>query len=457
MRLGIKNVSRWRVRLLFIAMLIGTTCSLIMLYGGYIQSSIQSGMASIEPLAIDNFDMLLLLTPEQRVIATADLPSPRYARRILKEQESTLLINGASSHGDLRLLGLDSTSSFFRLPEDGLQGRLLQNAGEIVMPQSWASARAISIGDEIRFGYYGAQELSYITLAVVGLYQSDDYPLALVSHESLTQLAGCEDNAVLINYLHEESTLGYLEEWMSDVYPGAVQISSQLPSVLGHSLLQRALKPGDITQVFIYLFMGIGVLTTAFMTFLERRGELATLKSIGTSNRQVSFAFGFEYSFAEILGVGLSWLVGLTLINQIGWFANLDTASIRGLLLKGNIFALLTLVISLIYPIFIAKIATVNQLLFARTIPLRILEFNYMHDKPTGALIACEIEENLRVLRIPYDAGIGRYNCMLFKGIGDSVKQGEIIASDERYSGHLIDNYAAICDGTIVDIVGPLV
>ena len=41
----------------------------------------------------------------------------------------------------------------------------------------------------------------------------------------------------------------------------------------------------------------------------------------------------------------------------------------------------------------------------------------------------------------------------LLKAIGDKVKEGELIASDELHNGHFITNFRAICDGTIVEMV----
>jgi hypothetical protein len=46
---------------------------------------------------------------------------------------------------------------------------------------------------------------------------------------------------------------------------------------------------------------------------------------------------------------------------------------------------------------------------------------------------------------------------MLFKEVGMTVKQGEVVASEELHNGHFINNYRAICDGTVTELHGPIV
>jgi len=227
------------------------------------------------------------------------------------------------------------------------------------------------------------------------------------------------------------------------------------------TMLAQTFAPGRLILVLLFLFMGVGVLTIAMITFLERRRELATLKSIGISDRQVVLLLGIEYGLAGAAGFAITSCLSLLLYGRVAWFRVLSVADMALMALSAILVSALTLVISLLYPVLIAKIATVNQLLFARTIPLRTLEINFM-SRPTPDLVTREYEENLRFIFVPFDTAAtmgktGTYLCMLLKEVGQRVKQGEVIASEELYQGHLINNYCAICDGEVISINGALV
>ena len=458
LRLAWQNALRWRFRLITIALLIGLACSLFLLYSGMIANSIAMGKARISPLETHYFDMLLLLEEDQQAIALDDLPRPRFNRQIVEEMQAVKIAQLATPYGDIRSLGLPSGSPFYAFAPGDLQGRLASEGSldEVLLPRSWAKRCQLSIGDVLYLSHIGwgpADLHASIEVKVVGIYEDDGYPLALLSSAAMDKLLwDVEANALLLQLL-PGAELAHLDEWMSSVYPGAVQISSGLPQILGATMLAQAYNPGNFILVMLFLFLGIGVLTIALMTFLERRREVAALKSIGITNRQTVFLFGFEYSLAEIMGLLFTWAAASFGLSGLPWFAGLGSAELNLMVLQVALISTVVLVIGLIYPILIAKVATVNQLHFARTIPISIRDFDYMLS-PTGDLLLREEEDQVRIIRVPYD---GRYMCMLFKSIGDQVKRGEVIASEETYEGHFITNFRSICDGTVIELNGSVV
>ena len=440
------------------ALFVGFTGCLTLLYGGFVSSAINSGMARIVPLEVVNFDMLVLLEGGQEVIPQSNLPRARYGRDLLSSYESCLLLNVASQYGDLPLLGIPENSTFFpaAFPQENNRQENL-TGGRIIVPATFAARNGLQIGDPLDICYDTSRGQQRFTLQISGIISEDAYPVALTSYSWLQQESGeSRSNAVLIWQNTTDADMSHLEEYMASVYPRATRICSLLPQQLGGTMLAQAFRPGNLLLIFIYLFMGIGVLTIALVTFLERRGELATLKSVGVSNKQMVYLFGMEYGLAELAGVTITWLVGFGLISKISIFAHIGNGEISGMILSGNLIALIVLLLSLVYPVGIARIATVNQLLYARTIPLQTLEFDHLLS-PTGALALQEIEDNVRIVRVPWRGISDVYDCIVLKQVGDRVKQGEIIASEELMQGSIINNFASICDGTVIALRGPLI
>jgi len=453
LQLAWKNAVRWKTRIITIALLIGLTGSITLLYNGYVISATNSGMARITPIDTSYFDMLLLLNDDQKVVPQENLPRARYNRNILTSYESSLLVLLATQYGDLQVLGISEGTGFYK----DTDGNPLPVAyGEILLPSAFNRKHDIKPGTTLMTFNEDSRGIRRFSATASGSYEQDAYPVALASIDFLRAITEkAPDNVILMRINSDVSTMAHLEEYMNTVYPGATQISNLLPRQLGQSMLTQAYQPSNFLLVFIYLFMGIGILTIALITFLERRGELATMKSIGVSNNQIVTVFGFEYGLAQVAGVIITWLLGLAIISRMGLFAGTSLAAVSVIIARGNIIALVVLILALLYPILIARAATVNQLLYARTIPLQTIEYNFLVN-PTGALVLQEIEENVRVLRLPWLGLSDRFACIVLKQVGDKVKQGEIIASEELMQGNVINNFASICDGTVVAIQGAL-
>ncbi|MCL2497462.1 MAG: ABC transporter permease [Symbiobacteriaceae bacterium] len=455
LRLSWRNIIRWRWRLLVISLLIGLTGSLYILYGGLIISSTRSGMARISPLDLPNYDTLILLGEGETMYPDNILPRPRYSRNILQKQEGVKLLQLDTLYGSLRTLVHEQATTFYRASAPSMEGRLPRYLGEVALPEQWATRYGFTLGSKIVLSYSGSPQITTQEVEVVGIIPHEAYPVALITWDTLKNLApNYPTNAILIQINHQEATIAHLVEWLTSVYPRAIFINTQLPQLLGGSMLQQAYTPTSFLMFLIFLFMGVGVLTIALITFLERRVELATLKAVGISNNQTVQLFATEYIFTEGVGLVITLVTGTIFLGSVAWLKDLNQGELSGMVLRGAIYAVVVLVMGIMYPIVLAKVATVNQLLYARTIPLQVREINYVRSA-TGDLVLREREENIRILRIPYDSGL--YICILLKAVGDRVKMGEIIASEELYQGHLINNFHAVCDGTVIGFQGALV
>ena len=455
-KLIIQNVRRWRWRLLTIGTLICLALSLFLLYGGLIAVSTSSGLARIEAIDIPYFDMLIILKADQKAIDKDDLPTPAYGRKILNEQETATILNVSGSFGTFRLLETHKDSLFFQFTEDDLVGHKAQNENEIVLPMQLAEKGNLTLGDKISISYSGTKHLSTWEVELVGIYKSDTSLLiALTSGSYLTGLTkDNQANSILLTIDHTTSTLESCTEWMMSLYPSATMISNHLPMFLGKSMLDQAYQPSYFIIVLVFLFMGVGILTIALITFLERRKEISILKAIGITNKHIVYLLGCEYGLTEVAGLLMTIGVFLFFRWQISWFNVLSNFELLTMIINGVVISIVVLCMSLIYPVLLAKVATVQQLLFSRTIPLQVNEYDHLLIA-TSDLVYREVEENVHIVRVPFDNG--QYDCMLFKQIGDIVKKGEVIASQERSQGHFIHNYLSPCDGVVIEMNGALV
>src|SRR5450756_259307 len=99
-----------------------------------------------------------------------------------------------------------------------------------------------------------------------------------------------------------------------------------------------------------------------------------------------------------------------------------------------------------LYPILVAKLATVNQLLYARDIPLVISHYDHLIN-PTPEALEREQAENVHLLRL--EVADGKMIATLLKNPGEHVKKGEVIAMQSSLFGFRYQEWFSPCDGTV--------
>lgn len=454
-RLSLQNMKRWRWRILTIALLVALSFSLHVLYGYYLSDAAASGSAQTEAMETRYYDLMIVLKDEPPR-SPDELPTPRFQRKLFGVGEEAVGLVVDSSIGELDLLGIQEGSAFFRIEAADIEGRLPSQPGEIALPQQVARSAQLQVGDAVQLSYNDQFLRRYLELELVGTYRDDfDLPPALVQIEDAMALqAEPQPNRYLVNYnrntdeLNDENALSFLVEWMASAYPSAMLISDVSPHLLAQSLLSRILSPGNGILLLIFVFMGIGILTVALMTFLERRREIAALKSVGVSDNQMVALLGLEYGYGAFTGILAGMLIVLVLKSQMAWLQGAAWSSLFTLAAQALANTAVVMVIALAFPLMTARVATVNQLLFARTIPLFKTRTDHM-THPEGWLVLRERQENVRILRFPLQTDQEDFIC--FKQPGDTVKQGEVVASMETMGGLRIWEWVAWCDGIVVE------
>ena len=446
-----KNLWRWRWRNVTVAILAAVSFVLYIVYAGISLAAVASGISRIVPLNTTYYDALVVPAANTRILDVSELPATRYQRDIYSHGEAAYLAPIYSNYGKLEVLALDAQSAFFRFDDEHTDlGRGLRQSTDLVLPSYWAKDYGVQLGDTATIGLFPLEEDKSIAFNVVGMYEgSAETAFPLILAEDLHTIQGnTRPNCYLVNYLRESAALEHLCEWMSAAYPQAVIISSVLPEQMGLDLLDQANAPGASIFFMIGLFAFTSIFTIAFVSFKERKTELATLKSIGMSQQQVTWLFLGEYVISGSLGMGIAYATAIYLCQALPWLSPFWPSAILPAFVEGTIIIVAIMLVSLSYPLILARVATVDQLLYARSIPIWVRRINYLEKLYAYALR--EQEENIRFVRMPMLDG--RLDGICTKKVGDPVKAGEVIAIQEQWNGLNVTETTAICDGEVVDI-----
>ena len=465
----VKNMMRWRWRYLSVAFLLALAFNLFVLYASF---TISSRSDAIEGVLDLPYDALVVARSGETILSDTELYNAlpfnvylganiKYEKIILaKEEAVSLRVN--SRYGALSLLGLEG-NLHYNAETMELEGRFLIDSGEIIIPRFLAEREGLLLGDTIELSsqerFYG---LRYKSFTVVGIYDGFDLQPALVGLEdgmALTQDG--KINACLFTYDRNERPpygvetdaegLAWFLKWLKSIYPHAIVIEAFTPMQVGETVLTDSQGSEWGILALIVTFFFVGILTISVTTYLERRHEYASLKCIGISNRQISILYLLEYSFSMVLGLFLGFLFLSVLTMQINWFKDLGLASLLPIYLVAIFGLLITLYLAILYPLLTLRIASVNQLLFARIIPLRHISLDHM-DSPDTELVYQERAENVRILKA-YADGESNHETLFLKQVGDQVKRGETIAISESFFGYIIHEWRAFCDGKVLFII----
>jgi len=233
---------------------------------------------------------------------------------------------------------------------------------------------------------------------------------------------------------------------MEAMFPGATFIYQQLPLVQSGILMSAILGPGQWLLLLVFLFLGVGILTISLMTFLERKQELAVTKAMGISNFQLTAVLFLEQALAGFAGfvIGISLVLGFTQVSTL--LNGLTAKSWSVLIQKNGGLTALVFILSVLYPILVARRATVNQLLYARDIPLIIRHYDHLIS-PTPEALEREQAENLHLLRL--EVADGKTAVAILKKPGEHLKKGEVVAMQSSLFGFRYQEWLSPCDGTV--------
>lgn len=489
LRLVGQNLLYRKWRIFTEVLLVMLTTFAFIVYGVYLRDDDIFISAEVEPLPISCFDVMVRLLADQRPLQLEEMPAPKFQREPYGYSEAAEISLASGPWGIAEIIGIKPDSLFFSLDEATLQGRKVMNPNEIVLPRSLATKLDLQLGNELAVAFlhyvkpteiraFNRQRESYTemiqsgriwraarvlhnttrTMQLVGIYSSEDMFTPIIGHfDELMEIDGREyGNAFLINYKRETSQLDHLVDWMHDAYPGALIYSESTPSALLRAMNLTNLVARQNLSWHLLLFMFIALYTISLMTFLERRGELASHKTIGWSDMQLNLMLLLEAYLPAIIGLLAAWFAVRLAASRLSFMKVVDEGVLSELFCTIFLGVCLSTLVVALFPLLTTRVASVNQLFFARNIPLRRRRLNYMENGGSMEIYRERIE-NLRLLQLPTSEDED-VDLLYFKQLGDTVKQGEVIAQLITFGGYNIKEWISPCDGTIVEFsVGGLV
>lgn len=415
--LALRNVANWWPRSLLLTLLIA--CAVV----SYLATALYSedarrAISPATPIGMPDTCFVKLTTWAYIQARYLDIPQPdeeprvehRYRTLITDEPGSELdLLRGDRRVASVRVCRLTTlqlpwgTADVWFVPPGTLEGfgaryvagRAPAGAAEIALPARLATASGLSPGDVV--GYHAIDpersEASSGDLRVSGVFALNHPLLGRTASGWLPERYGLEyvtdlgaryprvlanypPNAYLIR-LRLGADAGQLGRWMveRDYYDDDRywRVDPRYPvatiwgdSAIGDSLAQ-AVGAGTMGLTGIMLlslaFVGVGVLTVFLLAFLDRRREIAVLKTVGFRGTDIARVFGLEVAVVGTAGLLLGLTAAYALVTA--WLGQrLSPAMVGGCVLA----VLLTLAAATLLPIAMASAATVTELLGGRRV-----------------------------------------------------------------------------------------
>lgn len=318
-------------------------------------------------------------------IGSADLEETR-SLYWLKHSEPGLLVPVPTNLGLLEVLvlparGADATLAGLGPVTEGVPARV----GECLLPQSYRDGYSgVRIGDSL--------ELSAAVLpgrrtpprlperfAVAGFYEpADDWlscPVLIVSEQ---QFAAAGRPTVLFMWCaHPESFLQRLTKWVEDRFTPAevtgvylaqratlpLVLRSDTAQVWGRDLQRAIYFPAGEAMFLLYVFFAVGLFALMLLSFLDRRRQLAVMKTLGLTSTQIALLLYLEVTVVGLLGLVFGGAAAAGLLAVARHAAGQDLRLSWWIMLSGSAFSALSLGLSVWFPIGLARLATVANLL----------------------------------------------------------------------------------------------
>jgi len=459
-----RNLWRWRWRLGLIALLVAGSVSIGVLYGGMLQKAHTESIDKVEPLNLQ-YDILVILANNQAPRTQFDtLGSYRYETQggvyrgrtteipiTIQKAEEALAVSLQSPFGLWEVWGVESSNGILQAKDQEILGVWPKKIGDLWIPRSYQEEYNLQIGDEIPLIYVDSNGIKKeYRFQISGIGQLEfDLEKPQISMESSKRISG-------LNKANRQLLLAdnfkYVNNWpmfstkLDQMYPGGTYIYEVMPQIQWDGLMKTIQSPGQWVLLLVFVFMAVSVLTISLMTFLERKQELAVLKTLGISNFQLSAVLFLELFISGILGFFAGVLVVSAFsVTQPSFFANTGVSVLRLLGING----LLTtsfFISAVLYPLLLARVASVNQLLYAREIPLVVARYDHIVSPPLDWIR--EMQENkLHMLKMTVIDG--KSLSVILKNPGEHVKAGEVIAFMSSYAGFYYQEWLAPCDGNV--------
>ncbi|MCK6584287.1 MAG: ABC transporter permease [Anaerolineales bacterium] len=363
LRIAWRNVWRHRRRTFLIAIGMGVTMAMLVLYDGLIGGFEQAIYGNAIQLLGGNIQvhapgysekagrkpLLPLNDPDAIVLAAESQPNVVVAsKRIVtgglvtnREGAFAITIVGVETDKEGRITPVSEniSSGRYLLPDDG---------DVIVIGQGLATAMEIEVGDRITMvGNTTHEQTRQRTMTVIGIYdvgvpsvEKGTIYISLAEAQSLFGLEG-QVTEIVISLKQIGQEPGVMDALNTSV-PG-YEVESWVTSIPD---LKKTMdmKTGvmSVFGVFMLGIAAIGILNLLMMAVFERTREIGIVGALGLKPREITFLFLLEGILIGLMGAAIGAILG-TAINGILGIYGLDYSQFANLteytaLISGSIY-----------------------------------------------------------------------------------------------------------------------
>lgn len=386
-RLAWRNVWRQRRRTLLIAVGMGITMSLLVLYDGVVAGFEQAIYGNAIQLLGGNVQvhapgynekvgrkpLLLVNDPDAVVLAAESQPEVVAASKRIVTGGLVTNREGAFA---VSVIGVepDRESRISPVSNNITKGRYLslEDGDLIVIGQGLASSMDINVGDRITVvGNSKNEQTRQRTMTIVGIYDvgvpSVEKTTIYMSLGEAQQLSGLDGQVTEIVISLKQ--IGQEDGVMSAIdrsTPG-YEISSWETSIPDlKQTLEMKTGVMSVFGVFMLGIVAIGILNQLMMAVFERTREIGVIGALGLKPRQITVLFLLEGTLIGVMGAVIGAVLG-TIINSALGYYGMDYSAFANLteytaLISGRIYTSLVPMKVLKHALTVAIIAAIAAL-----------------------------------------------------------------------------------------------
>lgn len=369
---------------------------------GLFFTGLEGRAAALVPQTAQNASLLALAPPGIKVeswLSWGRYGGGIYRSRTYDEAYTIHWQQGATSAGRTYVMAIDPDMPFLRDVE--IAGRWPFEPNEVALPEQMAAALAVAPGDRVQLAI--AQQPGVGDYLVSGVFkpeaaapdqgggrrpvrgsggeparwydQSIAFPMLYLYDTATGEPRWPINGAYISVSANRAATLerrlrGFLER-EAPTQPALARFALSEPIFLradlgpthGHALGRLVFSPGRRAIGASFLFIGIGIFVILLIAFIERKRELAVLKTVGMNNNMVLVMVLAELGTVALIALGLGSAVavgvGRVIAQSVAYIPPPNLAAWLWAILHTAV----VLVLATLLPLSMMRLATVQQLL----------------------------------------------------------------------------------------------
>lgn len=412
----------WGVQLA-ITMLFAVSVTLLAVYGTYLQREGQHLYLKMSGGLASNLI---------RVQVNAEQDGATQLRRYQGLGEVPV-IHVASWRVQVLETNYGNLSAALVVEDAALEPRL--ESGEISIPRMFSAEYGLNVGDQILVKITN----EYDSLLVSHIHDGTVFGNRLVFSDSTNS------RSRVFLYRLQAGPLSDAVAYLRSTYRVAEINHAGSARGSAQDIITAAYSPGQKARFEAIGFVTIAFLTVTLFGFLEKRKLLAVVKALGLRAWELVALIAGEAVLPPLFGSILGCAMGY---GALQWLI----ASGQEFTIATRVFAVAVasiwpaVMIGIAIPSRFTQVATVNQLLFERPIPLQTVIIKELSRRYVG--LDPLIAQGVRFVKLAMDHG--QFTGFVFRGLNDYVKQGEVLAVEARWWGMQVVEYHAPQTGQII-------